>query len=149
MASKVKELKEERAGGITRRKFIKTAATGAALATSGGLIFPRYGAAKPKTLKILQWVHFVPGYDKWFNETYIKEWGQKNDTQVIVDNIGLAGLNSRAPPKSRPKKVTICSCICWPKPDMEEQVIDHREIYEECINNRRRTDRPVQFKQHL
>ena len=54
MASNVKELKEERAGGITRRKFIKTAATGAALATSGGLIFPRYGAAKPKTLKILQ-----------------------------------------------------------------------------------------------
>ena len=29
MASKVKELNEERAGGITRRKFIKTAATGA------------------------------------------------------------------------------------------------------------------------
>ena len=23
----------------------------------------------------------------------------------------------------------------WPKPDMEEQVIDHREIYEEVINN--------------
>ncbi len=47
-------------------------------------------------MKILQWNHFVPGYDKWFNNQYIKEWGQKNDTKVIVDNIGLAGLNARA-----------------------------------------------------
>jgi len=132
MASKVKELKEERAGGITRRKFIKTAATGAALATSGSLIFPRYGAAKPKTLKILQWVHFVPGYDKWFNETYVKEWGEKNDTQVIVDNIGLAGLNSRGAAEVSAQKGHDLFMYLWPKPDMEEQVIDHREIYEEC-----------------
>ena len=132
MASKVKELKEERAGGVTRRKFIKTAATGAALATSGGLIFPRYGAAKPKTLKILQWVHFVPGYDKWFNETYTKEWGEKNDTQVIVDNIGLAGLNSRGAAEVSAQKGHDLFMYLWPKPDMEEQVIDHREIYEEC-----------------
>ena len=132
MASNVIELKEERAGGITRRKFIKTAATGAALATSGGLIFPRYGAAKPKTLKILQWVHFVPGYDKWFNETYVKEWGEKNDTQVIVDNIGLAGLNSRGAAEVSAQKGHDLFMYLWPKPDMEEQVIDHREIYEEC-----------------
>ena len=134
MASKEKELKEERAGGITRRKFIKTAATGAALATSGGLIFPRYGAAQQKTLKILQWVHFVPGYDKWFNETYVKEWGQKNDTQVIVDNIGLAGINARAAAEVSAQKGHDLFLFNWPKPDMEEQVIDHREIYEEVIN---------------
>ena len=24
--------------------------------------------------------------DEWFNETYVKEWGEKNDTEVIVDN---------------------------------------------------------------
>jgi multiple sugar transport system substrate-binding protein len=132
MTIKIKEVKEKKAGGVTRRKFIKTAATGAALATTGSLMFPRYGAAKPKTLKILQWVHFVPGYDKWFNETYVKEWGAQNDTQVIVDNIGLAGLNSRGAAEVSAQKGHDLFMYLWPKPDMEEQVIDHREIYEEC-----------------
>jgi multiple sugar transport system substrate-binding protein len=98
-------------------------------------MFPRYGAAKPKTLKLLQWVHFVPGYDKWFNETYVKEWGRRNDTQVIVDNIGLAGLNSRAAAEVSAQKGHDLFMFLWPKPDMEEQVIDHREIYEECTGN--------------
>lgn len=119
-------------GGITRRRFLKTTLAGAALAGTGTLMFPRYGAAKPKTLKILQWVHFVPGYDKWFNETYIKEWGAKNDTQVIVDNIGLAGLNARAAAEVSAQSGHDLFMFLWPKPDMEEQVIDHREIYEEC-----------------
>jgi multiple sugar transport system substrate-binding protein len=98
-------------------------------------MFPRYGAAKPKTLKILQWVHFVPGYDKWFNESYIKEWGAKNDTQVIVDNIGVAQLNARAAAEASAQKGHDLFMFLWPKPDMEEQVIDHKEIYDECIKN--------------
>jgi multiple sugar transport system substrate-binding protein len=108
---------------------------GAALAGTGGLVFPRYGAAKPKTLKILQWVHFVPGYDKWFNGTYVKEWGEKNDTQVVVDNIGLAGINARAAAEASAQKGHDLFMFLWPKPDMEHQVIDHKEIYEECTRN--------------
>ena len=135
MADDTKKLKKARAGGITRRQFFKISATGALVAGSGTLMFPRYGAAKPRTLKILQWVHFVPGYDKWFNETYVKEWGRRNDTQVIVDNIGLAGLNSRAAAEVSAQKGHDLFMFLWPKPDMEEQVIDHREIYEECIGN--------------
>ncbi len=119
-------------GGMTRRRFLQTTVAGAALAGTGTLMFPRYGAAKPKTLKILQWVHFVPGYDKWFNETYIKDWGAKYDTQVIVDNIGLAGLNARAAAEVSAQKGHDLFMFLWPKPDMEEQVIDHKEIYEEC-----------------
>jgi len=135
MADDKKKLKEAKAGGITRRQFFKISATGALVAGSGTLMFPRYGAAKPRTLKILQWVHFVPGYDKWFNETYVKEWGRRNDTQVIVDNIGLAGLNSRAAAEVSAQKGHDLFMFLWPKPDMEEQVIDHREIYEECTGN--------------
>ena len=128
-------IKKPKTGGITRRQFFKVSATGALMAGTGTVMFPRYGAAKPKTLKILQWVHFVPGYDKWFNETYVKEWGLRNDTQVIVDNIGLAGLNSRAAAEVSAQKGDDLFMFLWPKPDMEEQVIDHREIYEECIRN--------------
>ena len=72
---------------ITRRDFIKTTAAGA-LATGIGVPFivPQraYGASAKKSLKILQWVHFVPAFDKWFNEKYVKEWGDKNNTEVTV-----------------------------------------------------------------
>jgi len=131
MGQKRKKLIKKGNRGITRRRFIKTTLTGAALVGTGGLMFPHYGAAKPKTLKILQWVHFVPGYDKWFNETYVKEWGAANDTEVIVDNIGLAGINARAAAEVSAQKGHDLFLFNWPKPDMEEQVIDHREIYEE------------------
>src|ERR1051325_370091 len=84
--------------GWTRRDFIKTTAAGAVRAGLGAtLALPRkvYGAAAKKTLKILQWVHFVPAFDKWFNETYVKEWGAKNDIEVTVDNIGGPSLGAR------------------------------------------------------
>ena len=133
MAIDTKGLKRTRLGEISRRQFIKTSLAGAAAVGAGGLVFPHYGAAQAKTLKILQWVHFVPGYDKWFNETYVKEWGAKNDTNVIVDNIGLAGLNARAAAEVSAQKGHDLFMFLWPKPDYEEQVIDHKEIYEECI----------------
>lgn len=131
MAIDTKGLKRKRIGVITRRQFIKTTAGAAVLAGAGNLVFPRYGAASPKKLTILQWVHFVPGFDKWFNEVYIKEWGAKNDTEVVVDNIGLAGLNARAAAEVSAKKGHDLFMFLWPKPDYEEQVINHAEIYQE------------------
>ncbi|MBI2881923.1 MAG: extracellular solute-binding protein, partial [Candidatus Tectomicrobia bacterium] len=97
-----------------------------------GIIVPGRSEAQRKTLRILQWNHFVPGYDKWFNNEYIKEWGQKNDTQVTVDNIGLAGLNARAAAEVRAQQGHDLFMFLWPPPVHEDQVIDHREIYEEC-----------------
>ena len=47
-------------------------------------------------LKILQWVHFVPAYDQWFDNTWIKQWGQKNDVNVTVDHIVNTQLDARA-----------------------------------------------------
>ena len=80
---------------LSRRQFIKTAGS-AALAVGASFMTPRWTNAAQKTLKILQWSHFVPEYDKWFNNTYIKEWGEKNDTKVIVDNVEMTSLTSRA-----------------------------------------------------
>jgi len=133
MALNTKGLKKKRVGIITRRRFIKTALTGAALAGTGGLIFPRYGAAKPKTLKITQWLHYIPRYDKWFNQSYIKEWGEKNDTEVIVDNLSIAALNARADAVALAKRGNDIFLFMWPRPDMEQYVIDHKDIYDECI----------------
>jgi multiple sugar transport system substrate-binding protein len=121
---------DKKRGTLSRRTFIKAAGAGALATTLGpAIIIP--GRAAKKTLKIIQWNHFVPGYDKWFNETYIKEWGQKNDTEVIVDNVGLATLNSRAAAEVSAQKGHDLFMFLWPPPVFEDQVIDHAEIYQE------------------
>src|ERR1700751_1794779 len=91
-------MKEEKKGkGVSRRDFIKIAGAGGIAAGSLGpaFLFPERAAAQQKTLKILQWSHFVPAWDEWFNKTYTVQWGQKNNTQVTVDNINLTQLNAR------------------------------------------------------
>ena len=118
---------------ISRRDFIKATGIGAVVAGAGPtIIIPRRSYGASKTLKILQWNHFVPGYDKWFNNTYTKEWGAKNGIEVIVDNIGLAGINARAAAEVSAQKGHDLFMFLWPPPDMEDQVIDHKEIYQEC-----------------
>jgi multiple sugar transport system substrate-binding protein len=42
----------------------------------------------------LQWAHFVPAYDAWFDNTWTKQWGEKNDVDVHVDHINNALLFS-------------------------------------------------------
>jgi multiple sugar transport system substrate-binding protein len=120
---------------FTRRDFIKTAAAGAFTAGLGApLILPgrAHGAAAKKTLKILHWVHFVPAYDKWFNEKYIKEWGEKNNTEVTVDNIGLPGLAARAAAEASAQKGHDLFLFEWPPPFYEEQVVDMKDVHAEC-----------------
>jgi len=46
---------------LSRRKLIQVAGVGAA-----ALALPKKTRAAKKTLRILQWNHFVPNYDKWF-----------------------------------------------------------------------------------
>ena len=74
-------------------------------------LFPERAAAQQKTLKILQWSHFVPAYDKWFDNTFTKEWGEKHNTNVMVDHINLADINARAAAEVTGQEgATICSC---------------------------------------
>ena len=120
--------------GLTdRRDFIK-AVGGGALATGVGanVIIPARAHAAKKTLKILQWVHFVPAYDEWFNRKYIKEWGEKNDTEVIVNNIHTAGIPARAKAEIAAQKGHDLVLLNWPPPAFEEQVVDMRDVYQEC-----------------
>ena len=82
---------------VSRRQLLRMAGSAALAAGVGAsIIIPGRASAQPKTLKILQCKHFVPGYDTWFNDTYVKTWGAQHDTRVIVDNIGLADLPDHA-----------------------------------------------------
>src|SRR3954468_11476337 len=112
---------------LSRRQLIQAAGVGAA-----ALALPKKSKAAKKTLRIVQWNHFVPAYDKWFNGEYVKQWGEKNDTEVIVDNIGIPQINATAAAEVSARKGHDLFLFLWPKPVYEEEVIDHREIYEEC-----------------
>jgi len=117
---------------VSRRDFIKTAGAGAVAAGLGaGIIVPGRAHAQKKTLKILQWVHFVPVYDEWFNKKYAVEWGQKNNTEVIVDNIGIAGVNARAAAEVSAQKGHDLFLFNWPPPSFEEQTVDMKDVYQE------------------
>lgn len=115
---------------VTRRQVVRAAGAIGLAATIGPFVITRPARAA-KTLKILQWVHFVPRYDKWFNNTYIKEWGKKNDTEVIVDNISISQINARAAAEVSAQKGHDMYMFNWPPPVYEDQVIDHAEIYQE------------------
>jgi multiple sugar transport system substrate-binding protein len=114
-----------------RRDFIKTAGR-AALGLGASAVAPAWAATGQKTLKILQWSHFVPDYDKWFNNTYVKEWGEKNDTKVIVDNVDMTSITSRAAAEIQARQGHDLVMFLLPPSSMEDYVIDHKDIYEEC-----------------
>jgi multiple sugar transport system substrate-binding protein len=119
-------------GGLTRREFAKLTGAGAVAAGVGAnFLFPGRAAAQQKTLKIVQWSHFVPGYDKWFDNTYTKQWGEKNNTNVVVDHIAIGEINARAAAEVAAKKGHDLFMFLSPPAAYEKQVIDHGEIYQE------------------
>jgi multiple sugar transport system substrate-binding protein len=117
---------------VNRRKFLKTTGVGAMAAGLGAnIIVPGRASGQRKKLRILQWVHFVPAYDEWFNKKLAVEWGQKNDTEVTVDNIGIAGINARAAAEVSAQKGHDLFLFNWPPPSFEEQTVDMKEVYQE------------------
>ena len=116
---------------ISRRDFVKTAGLVAA-GVGTSMAFPlRFAHAQQKTLKILQWSHFVPGYDKWFDGVFCKEWGEKNNTHVIVDHISIPEVNARAAAEVAAQKGHDLFMFLSPPAAYEKQVIDHAEIYQQ------------------
>ena len=126
-------MSDKKGKGVSRRDFIKIAGAGgiAAGALGPAFLFPERAAAQQKTLKILQWAHFVPAYDKWFNETFAKQWGEKHNTDVIVDNINLTELKTRGAAEAQAKKGHDIFMFLSPPASYEDQVLDMTHVYQE------------------
>jgi multiple sugar transport system substrate-binding protein len=71
-----------------RRDFLKATASGVAGASILTMLHARQAPAQIKgtSLRILQWSHFVPAYDTWFDD-FVKKWGDQNGVRVRVDRI--------------------------------------------------------------
>ncbi|HXF55889.1 MAG TPA: extracellular solute-binding protein [Hyphomicrobiaceae bacterium] len=124
------KIRKPQGRGLTRRDVIATASA-AGVAASVGPFFHVNPARAAKTLRILHWSHFVPGYDKWFNGEYTKEWGKKNDTEVIVDNINVALIESRAAAEVSAQKGHDLVLFLAPPAVFEDQVVPMNEVYAE------------------
>jgi multiple sugar transport system substrate-binding protein len=118
---------------VSRRRLLRVGGAAAlAAGVAPNIILSGRARAQQKTLKILQWKNFMLGYDQWFNETFVKQWGERNDTRVIVDNVGLADLSHRGRAEAEARRGHDLVLFWTPPAAYEDQVIDHREIYEEC-----------------
>jgi multiple sugar transport system substrate-binding protein len=118
--------------GISRRDFVKVAGAGTLAGLGPAFLFPERAWAQRKTLKIIQWSHFIPAYDKeWFDTVLTKDWGEKHNTNVIVDHISIGEINARAAAEVAAQKGHDLSMFLSPPAAYEKQVIDHSDIYQE------------------
>ncbi|MBE3598836.1 MAG: carbohydrate ABC transporter substrate-binding protein [Limnochordaceae bacterium] len=122
-------------GGLTRRTLITRAAAGAlASAAAGPFVFVRRASAQAaRSLKILQWSHFVPAYDAWFDR-WAREWGQKHDppVDVTVDHISFADLVPRANAEVAAQQGHDLFMFISPPAAFEPEVVDMADLVREA-----------------
>jgi multiple sugar transport system substrate-binding protein len=135
------EVSEQR---TSRREVLRRAATGAVVFAYGGAAAKTAVAGAPKyrhkqlagTLRIAQWSHFVPAYDVWFDNVYVKRWGQANDTEVLVDHINQADIPARAAAEVAAQSGHDLFWFLAPPAQYEDQVVAHNDIVQEVTKKR-------------
>jgi len=119
---------ERRRKGLDRREFVTTTGAAAVAAALG----PTVWIKRPqKTLKILQWSHFVPSYDVWFDK-YAKDWGTAHGVEVTVDHIALADLRTRATAEVAAQQGHDLFQFLSPPGAFEPQVLDMASVVQEA-----------------
>jgi len=121
---------------LSRRDLLKKGAAGAAAVGVSGAAAPFSFAGPMKyknkhlkgNLSIIQWVHFVPAYDDWFDNTWVKQWGEKNDVQVTVEHINNTLLDTRAAAEVAAQQGHDLFMNLHPMAAYEDQVINHASI---------------------
>ncbi len=110
----------------SRRDFIRLAAGAAA----SGLLFPERALAQQKTLKIAKWAHFLPEFDRWFEEELAGEWGKRHDTRVVVDHVPVEKIGALAAAEVAAREGHDLFIFPWPPAEYQRHAIDHAEVYQ-------------------
>jgi multiple sugar transport system substrate-binding protein len=131
----------EEQGGLTRRDLVKRGAAGAfAVSMFGGIAerassFPGVLKHRHRQLKgslsIMQWAHFVPAYDQWLDNTYVKQWGERNDVEVKIDHINNALLPATAASEVAAQKGHDLFQFLFPPSALEKQTIPMNDVVQE------------------
>lgn len=118
---------------ITRRDFLKKAGVGAASLTIAPSLLETAFAQSParRTLRVLQWSHFVPRHDKWY-DGFAKNWGVKNNVDVVIDHIGLADLRSTFAAEVAAGRGHDIVQFIDPPSDFEPSVLDLTDLNKEA-----------------
>jgi len=132
------EVSEREESPLSRRELLRRAGVGAAaIGVAGSGASKAFAFAGPHKhtgrwlsgdLKILQWVHFVPAYDQWFDKTWCPQWGEKNDVQVTVDHIDLAQIPARAAAEVAAQSGHDLVQFLSPPAIYEDRVINHKDV---------------------
>lgn len=88
-----------RRGNLSRRDFLKGVG-GLTVGVAASSVYHPFNIisrarAQDQELSILQWSHFVPQYDEWF-DVWAQEWGEANGVAVTVDHVNLAEIPAAA-----------------------------------------------------
>jgi ABC-type glycerol-3-phosphate transport system substrate-binding protein len=124
---------------ISRRTFLKGSAALAAATLSpwsSGQPFSVFASPSTQlsgTLRILQWSHFVPRYDTWFDE-FAVAWGNEVGVEVIVDHIGLGDLPAAAAAELNAGEGHDLIEFLSPPSAFEKSLLDLRDVNEEAEN---------------
>ncbi|MDQ3382000.1 MAG: extracellular solute-binding protein [Actinomycetota bacterium] len=137
-------LSDELQGGrspLTREDLLKRAGAAAFAVSMFGALPDKalgfYGPLKYQNkqlsgeLKILQWTHFVPSYDQWLDNTYLKQWGEKNDVDVKIDHISATFLFSTASSEVAAQSGHDLFQFISPPSSFQKQVLPVNDIVQE------------------
>lgn len=119
---------------LSRRDFFKfTGGAAAALAVSpAATVFAKPHTQLSGELRILQWSHFVPNYDKWFDQ-FARVWGEENGVAVTVDHIALADLSTRATAEISAGEGHDLIEMLEPPSALEPSLLDLTDVNEEAV----------------
>ncbi len=110
--------------------------SGIGVCWSAGLAAPLFLSSKAnasqKVLRIMRWKNFVPAYESWFNDEFVKKWSRENDTEVVVSNVGLGEIGRLAQQEAKAGEGHDLVLFLSPRPSLEDYTIDHKDIHIEC-----------------
>jgi multiple sugar transport system substrate-binding protein len=121
---------------ISRRNFLK----GVGGVAAGVAVSPNfYPIATIKRrmqasseLKILQWSHFVPRHDEWF-DVFAAEWGEANGVQVTVDHVNLGEIPAATVAEINAGEGHDLIEFLTPPSSFEQSLIDLTDVNQEAV----------------
>ena len=125
---------------LSRREFLRLSLMAAAASAAGcgrNGAAPETRAASPSVtlsgdLRILQWSHFVPRHDQWF-DPFAQDWGRQVGVNVTVDHIDQAEIPARAAAEIAAGEGHDLIEFIFPPANLEPSVLDLKDINEEAV----------------